>query len=82
MPIGKYTAAKEFIPETHKDMIPIVYPTSMEVEPLIHTLNREHEELLQRHADLPGGDFKERCEEVEKEKKIKSNADYKEKIRD
>ena len=26
-------------------MVPIVYPSTMQVEPVIHELNREHEEV-------------------------------------
>ena len=35
-PIGKYTNANHFKLATEKDMIPIIYPTSMNVTPVIY----------------------------------------------
>ena len=58
-----------------KDMIPMVYPTSMSPEPVINQLNREHEEITRAHAANPGAQFSDLTEKyyAKKEKTEREN---------
>ena len=38
-------------------MIPIIYPTSMNVTPVIYQLDKEHRELMMRQKENPGARF-------------------------
>ena len=48
--------------ENAQDMIPMVYPTTMKIDPIIYQLNREHEEIMKKQDKNPGASFAELTE--------------------
>ena len=48
MTIGKYTDEEYFKLKDFRDMVPMVYPTTMHVEPVINTLSKEMDEMNRR----------------------------------
>ena len=61
--LGKHSSIDKFIIKNPKDMIPIVYPKTMndsnrkatkKIKPVIYKLNKEHEEILKMQANNPG----------------------------
>ena len=38
-------------------MVPIVYPTTMKVDPVINKLNKEHEDIQKKWDKKPGSNF-------------------------
>ena len=59
---GRGTSPDKFVLPSPRDMIPIVYPTTMEVTPVIHQLNKEHEEILRSQKAHPHASLSELTE--------------------
>ena len=51
-------------------MVPMVYQSTMQVDPLIHQLQKEHEEVMKIHIANPGAPFGD-CAQKYYEKKEK-----------
>ena len=66
--IGKYTDPKRFKIGDSKDMVPMVYPDSMQPDPIIVQLHKEHEDIVKRHSYNPGEKFTEIARQYYEEK--------------
>lgn len=55
--IGKYTSLDRLKLDSPRDMVPLVYPTSMKVDPLIIQLDKEHDDITRMHKANPGAKF-------------------------
>ena len=87
--LGKHSSIDKFIIENPKDMIPIVYPTSMNdsgrkitkrIKPVIFKLNKEHDEILKMHALNPGAKFEDLTDKFYEKKEKKEKESFRKKI--
>ena len=79
-PLGKYSDLKHFKLKSGnlKDMIPISYPKTMKVKPVIEDLEEEFKELIKKQKDNPGQRLEHTTEQYYIQKRLDKTKEYKE----